>query len=154
MASRWQRLVIFVWLLLPACVVADEAIDKHGRRFLGTLQTRSFQVADTGMPRALDQLQFVRFPEHSTPVPSCKITHQLLLAGEQRLTGDLHDVGPKDVRFRIVTGEILTLPRRQTSRHFASGWQVDSVDRRFRRQRTFKRMAGKADVQWPTCHVG
>ncbi len=111
MASRWRQLLTFIWLLLPLWAAADEGIDKQGRRFFGILQTKNFLLTKSDKTLTLDQLHLVQFPEHPAPLPSCMLAHQLLLPGEQRLTGALLDIGAKDARFRIVTGETLTLPR-------------------------------------------
>ena len=109
--SYARPLLFLLWALWPTCAAADEAIDKLGRHYAGTLLPGNFQLAKTDRSLSLKQVQLVRFPDHPAALPSCKLTHQILFPGEQRLTGALLNVGVKDIRFQIVTGETLTLPR-------------------------------------------
>ncbi len=105
------RLVVTFSLFCTSLARADDAITHQGRRFSGTLHTDAFLIEDSNKKLAFAEIQFVRFPERPAPLPHCRLLHQLLLSGEQKLVGELRSVTDSQVEFALATGKIEKLPR-------------------------------------------
>src|SRR5437868_15103754 len=106
------RRTALVLMLFPCCVGAEEAVTHEGRRHVGTLRSNGFLVSATETLLSLGKLRLVAFPEFPAPLPRCRLLHQILLSDAQRLTGELLSLGPRDARFRLSTGEAVTMARR------------------------------------------
>src|SRR5438105_500859 len=103
--------LFFVLVPIITCAHADEAITQNGQRFEGTLRKADFLVRASGKALSPPQLEFVRFPENSPPLPRCVPAHQLLFPLGQQLTGELLSVTANDVQFRAAGGDSYSVPR-------------------------------------------
>ena len=111
-APGWRQTLVLALALCAGSADADEAVTHRGRRFLGTLRKKDFVLANTEKTLPLEDIRSVRFADLAAPLPRCSLLHQLLLPGDQQLSGELLALGPKDVHFRTPSGKPITLPRR------------------------------------------
>jgi hypothetical protein len=104
-------ILMIAMFILRSSAYGDEAVTLQGRRFTGTLQLKAFAL-DTTKQLPLSELHHVLLPDMPAPLPDCRLMHQLLLPGKQRLTGEMIAVRVKDVKFQGSSGEIFTVSRR------------------------------------------
>lgn len=105
--------LLLALLTLPAA--ADEAIDRAGRRFAGSLRQLGdpwvFVPLGKGVPLPAERLALVRFDPRAAPIPRTLLTHRLLLPAGQHVTGTLKQLNAKEVHFTTSWGQSVTLPR-------------------------------------------
>jgi hypothetical protein len=105
------------WLsaLLLGTARGDEVALPDGKVVHGKLQRKGgrlvFLPARRDSPLPLDPGQLVRLP--STPIPPLRAAtvHQVILTGDGRLTGELLELGERELHFRPAWSAPLTIPR-------------------------------------------
>jgi hypothetical protein len=107
----WRQALILAVILYPGLAGADEAVTWQGGRLSGTLRNKDFLLTNTGKTIPLERIHDVRFAWRTAYVPRGRLWHQLRLSGNQRLSGELLALGPKDVQFRAADGNTITLAR-------------------------------------------
>src|SRR5438874_950716 len=113
MTHGWRQTLVLATIFFPAWARAEEAVSHQGRRYSGTLRKAEFIPATGAKAMPVQELQLVQFPDHPPARPRCRILHQILFPGSQRLAGELLGVDTKNVQFRLPSGELLSLPRRR-----------------------------------------
>lgn len=113
MNRGWRWVFVGIALLGSGPASADEAVTHQGRIFVGSLKKNEFIVSGFQQVLPLVQIHHVRFPENPAPLPRCRMHHQLLLGGGQKLVGELRSISVSEIAFRLATGQNVKLPRRR-----------------------------------------
>lgn len=109
-----QAILLLLITFCPGPAWAEDAVLRDGQRIPGTLhhdkEEWTFRTRD-GNKLPLAKLQLLRFPDPQTPTPRCRLLHQLVFPGGQRLVGELVKLDDVQVHFRFPSGELTRLSR-------------------------------------------
>ena len=126
-----RKHTLLVLLILVGPGKAEEAVKHDGTRLPGVLHKTFFQPANAGPRLSFAGLHSVRFTRPLLLPIRARLSHHLLLAGEQRLSGELVRVTEQAVEFRGVFGNVLSVPRAQCMGIVQAGDDLVQIDESF-----------------------